>query len=61
MIGESDRARVLELIGEAMQKGCRKVKACEELGLSVRTVQRLGSEAVRWTLAKARGRCLRIG
>ncbi len=23
-----------------MQKGCRKVKACEELGLSVRTVQR---------------------
>ena len=40
LIGESDRRHVLELIGEAMQKGCRKVKACEALGLSVRTLQR---------------------
>lgn len=40
MIGESDRDQALELIGEAMAQGCRKVKACEALGLSVRTVQR---------------------
>jgi putative transposase len=40
LTGESDRRHVLELIGEAMQKGWRKVKACEALGLSVRTLQR---------------------
>ncbi len=31
---------MLELIGEAMTQGCRKAKACEALGLSVRTLQR---------------------
>ena len=40
LIGESDRRHVLELIGDVKQKGCRKVKACEALGRSVRTLQR---------------------
>jgi transposase InsO family protein len=39
-MGQSDRERALALMGEAVQAGCRKVKACEALGLSVRTVQR---------------------
>ena len=30
----------MELIDEAVHRGCRKVKACEALGLTVRTVQR---------------------
>ena len=30
----------MALIDEVVQQGCRKVKACETLGLSVRTVQR---------------------
>jgi len=40
LIGESDRCQALELIDDAMSQGCRKVKACEALGVSVRTVQR---------------------
>ena len=31
---------MLELLGDAMAQGCRKVTACEVLGVSVRTVQR---------------------
>ena len=30
----------MALIGEAVQAGCRKARACEALGLSVRTLQR---------------------
>ncbi len=37
---EHDRARVLELMEEACQAGCRKRPACEALGLTVRSVQR---------------------
>ena len=44
MIGAFDRRKALELIGEAVAAGCRKVKACEALGLSVRTVQRWNRE-----------------
>lgn len=40
LIGESDRTQVLALIDGAREQGCRKVKACEALDLSVRTVQR---------------------
>ncbi len=40
MISEVDRQRALGLIGEALEQGCRKVQACEALGLTVRTVQR---------------------
>jgi len=40
LIGHADRRQALELIAEAMAHGARKVKACEVLGLSARTVQR---------------------
>ena len=30
----------MTLVDEAVQQGCRKVRACEALGLTVRTVQR---------------------
>jgi len=40
LIGEPERVQAVALIDEAVQEGCRKVKACETLGLSVRTVQR---------------------
>lgn len=40
MIGEHERVQTMALIDEAVQQGCRKAKACETLGLSVRTVQR---------------------
>ncbi|MGQ0601159.1 MAG: IS3 family transposase [Anaerolineales bacterium] len=40
MIAAGDRTRVVELVAEAVGSGCRKDKACEVLGLSLRTVQR---------------------
>ena len=40
MISEPERVQAVVLIDEAVQQGCRKVKACETLGLSLRTVQR---------------------
>lgn len=40
MISEFDRCRALELIAEAVAQGCRKLKGCEALGLSLRTLQR---------------------
>lgn len=40
LTGESDRCHAQELIDEATTQGCRKGKACEALGVSVRTVQR---------------------
>ena len=40
MISAADRERVSELVAQAVHGGCRKAKACEALGLSLRTVQR---------------------
>jgi putative transposase len=40
MISTRDRRQAIELIDEAVTAGARKARACEELGLSVRTVQR---------------------
>jgi transposase InsO family protein len=40
MISAADRRHAIELIEEAVAAGARKVRACQELGLSVRTVQR---------------------
>jgi putative transposase len=40
LIGEADRRQALALIEEACAAGCRKAKACEMLGLTMRTVQR---------------------
>lgn len=40
MINASDRANALTLINEAMDAGAGQKRACEELGLTVRTVQR---------------------
>jgi len=36
----ADRQQVLSLVAEAVASGCRKAKACEALGVSLRTVQR---------------------
>lgn len=49
MINVPDRLLCISLIREAMQSGCRLEKACEELGLSLRTFQRWvrDGEAVR--------------
>ena len=40
LITAEDRKQVLVLVAEAVHNGCRKKKACEALGLSLRTVQR---------------------
>jgi len=40
------RREVLGLVSEAVQLGCRKARACELLGVSVRTLQRWGREGV---------------
>lgn len=40
MISDNDKKEALELISEACNSGARKHKACELLGLPVRTVQR---------------------
>ena len=40
MIAAEDRQQVTKLVKEAVHSGCRKAKACEALGLSLRTVQR---------------------
>lgn len=40
MTSAQQRQQVLELVEEAVRNGCRKARACEALGLSVRTVQR---------------------
>jgi len=40
MISASDRRRAVELIEEAVAAGARKRLACEELGITVRTLQR---------------------
>ena len=40
MIPASGRQQAVELIAEASASGCRLVKACEELGVSIRTYQR---------------------
>ena len=49
MINVPDRLLCISLIREAVQSGCRLEKACEELGLSLRTFQRWArdGEAVR--------------
>ncbi|OCR21518.1 integrase [Pseudomonas syringae] len=40
MISAPDRKEALRLIAEATQSGARRFRACNELGLSLRTVQR---------------------
>ncbi len=37
---EPDRARVLEVVAEAVNEGCRQSKACEVVGVDERTLQR---------------------
>ena len=39
-----DRLRVLELVGEAVAGGARRVSACNLVGISVRTMQRWESQ-----------------
>jgi putative transposase len=40
MISASDREEAVKLIDEAVNAGARQIKACQELGLNVRTLQR---------------------
>lgn len=40
MTSASDRAIIIKLVAEAVQSGARQSKACEELGLTTRTLQR---------------------
>lgn len=40
MTSASDRAMIIKLVTEAVQAGARQGKACEELGLTPRTLQR---------------------
>lgn len=40
MINASDRTQAMKLIAEAVMGGSRRFRACNELGLSLRTVQR---------------------
>jgi transposase InsO family protein len=49
MINASDRGEAIKLIDEAVVSGARQVRACEELGVTVRTVQR-------WRLSPRDGR-----
>src|SRR6185437_13337387 len=44
LIDVPDRLLCISLIREAVQSGCRLEKACEELGLSLRTFQRWGRD-----------------
>jgi transposase InsO family protein len=44
MISTPDRKRAVSLIEEAVAAGARKFKACEELGITVRTCQRWTEE-----------------
>lgn len=48
MTSASDRAIIIELVDEAVRAGARQSKACEELGLTTRTLQR-------WTHPTATG------
>lgn len=45
MIVPPDRSKTLELVDAAVTGGARREKACEELGISVRTVQRWRHQA----------------
>ena len=40
MISASDRKQAVELIEEAVDQGARRYRACEEMGITVRTLQR---------------------
>ena len=40
MTSASDRVLIIKLVNEAVQAGARQSKACEELGLTTRTLQR---------------------
>jgi transposase InsO family protein len=46
------REECLELIGEAMNNGARKEKACEVLGVSVRTIERWDKSPIKGDLRK---------
>ena len=45
MIGASDRGNAINLIEELVQSGVRRAKACEEIGITLRTLQRWTNEA----------------
>ncbi|MGT2470786.1 IS3 family transposase [Paraburkholderia terrae] len=53
LISSPDRDEAMQLIDEAVQEGASRRRACEELGLSVRTVQR-------WRLSPQDGRPLAV-
>jgi putative transposase len=40
MISTPDRRRIITLINEAVDAGARLIKACDDLNLSIRTIQR---------------------
>lgn len=40
MISAPDRQAAVSLIGEAVRAGCRKAKACAEVGITLRTLER---------------------
>ena len=40
MTSHPERQKVVQYIGEAMQAGARKEEACEEIGISIRSLQR---------------------
>ena len=44
MITGTDKAQAMDLIEEACQAGCRTPKACEMLGIDIRTLQRWNKE-----------------
>ena len=44
MISTPDRVKAVELIDEAVSRGARRFKACEELGISDRTYRRWTSD-----------------
>ena len=48
----ADRVHCMELIDEAVASGARKAKACEILGVSVRTVERweTGIPQINWSI-----------
>jgi len=44
LISASDRKKAIKLVEEAVKAGARQRKACQELGISERTLQRWENE-----------------
>ncbi|QVK17375.1 helix-turn-helix domain-containing protein [Mycoplasmatota bacterium] len=45
LISATDRKKAISLIREAVDNGARQEKACEEIGISLRTLQRWRSDS----------------